>query len=171
MTLHPAGEWYVVQTRPGAERKACAHLQRQGFDTYFPQRLKQRRHARRTETLIAPLFPRYVFVNVDIERQRWRCIHSTVGVSRLVCSGERPTPIRPQILDDIRAREDERGLVTIERDPPFTHGDKVRVSSGVFSASHGLFDSVADDQRVAILLDLLGRKVRVCLEMDLVEAV
>jgi transcriptional antiterminator RfaH len=171
MTQHPAGEWYVVQTRPGAERKACAHLQRQGFATYLPQYSKQRRHGSRVDTLISPLFPRYVFVNVDMETQRWRCIQSTIGVSRLVCNGDQPAPIQPRLLDDIRAREDERGLVTIEPTPPFAHGDKVRVLSGIFSASQGLFDSVTDDQRVAILLDLLGRKVRVCLEMDLVEAV
>jgi transcriptional antiterminator RfaH len=60
MLLQPS--WYVVQTHPHAENKAAAHLQRQGFATYLPRYLKRRRHARRTEAIAAPLFPRYLFV-------------------------------------------------------------------------------------------------------------
>jgi transcriptional antiterminator RfaH len=44
------------------------------------------------------------------------------------------------------------------------------VREGAFSACLGLFDGVTDRQRVSILLDLLGRKVRVVLDTDMVEA-
>jgi len=80
--------WYVVQTQPHSERKASFHLVRQGFQTYLPQYLKRRRHARRTETVPAPLFPRYLFVLFDIATQSWRPIRSTIGVNHLVCQGE-----------------------------------------------------------------------------------
>jgi transcriptional antiterminator RfaH len=103
--------------------------------------------------------------------QRWRCIQSTIGVSRLVCNGDKPATIQPQVLDEIRAREDGRGIIQIDNSARFARGDKVRVMDGVFSACQGLFEAIADNQRVAILLDLLGRKVRVVLEMDLIDAV
>ena len=77
--------WYVVQSHPHAELRAVAHLQRQGFETYLPRYRKRRRHARRIETVEAPLFPRYLFVSIDLATQRWRAIHSTIGVSHLVC--------------------------------------------------------------------------------------
>ena len=41
---------------------------------------------------------------------------------------------------------------------------------GVFSDCLGLFESMGDRERVAILLDLLGRKVRVVLDEDFVVA-
>jgi len=66
----PKGRWYVAQTQPQAEFRAVANLERQGFETYLPRYLKRRRHARRIETIKAPLFPRYVFVRVDIASQR-----------------------------------------------------------------------------------------------------
>ena len=81
--MNAAARWYVVQTQPHAESKAARHLCRQGFQIYLPRYLKRRRHARRTETVPAPLFPRYMFVAVDIAVQRWRSIQSTIGVSRL----------------------------------------------------------------------------------------
>ena len=79
--------WFVVQTQPNAENKAVAHLARQGFVTYLPRYLKRRRHARRVDIVAAPLFPRYLFVVIDMTAQRWRSIYSTVGVSRLICNG------------------------------------------------------------------------------------
>ena len=88
--------WYVVQTQPHAESKAMGHLIRQGFAAYLPRCLERRRHARKIETVAAPLFPRYLFVTVDIKTQRWRCIHSTFGVSRLVCNGDDPAPVPPR---------------------------------------------------------------------------
>jgi transcriptional antiterminator RfaH len=74
--------WYVVQTQPHAEAKASQHLSRQGFDIYLPRYLKRRRHARRIETVVAPLFPRYMFVAVDTSVQRWRAIQPGRGGGR-----------------------------------------------------------------------------------------
>jgi transcriptional antiterminator RfaH len=162
--------WYVVQTHPHAEAKAAAHLGRQGFNTYLPRYLKRRRHARRIETVAAPLFPRYMFVAVDIAAQRWRTIHSTVGISRLVSNGDSPTAVADAIIDGLKCREDEDGFVKLDRRPRFAPGDKIRVVDGVFSACLGLFESVTDGERIAILLDLLGRKVRVFLDSEFVTA-
>jgi len=167
----PAGSrWYVVQTQPHAEAKAAVHLARQGFATYLPHYLKRRRHARRTETVAAPLFPRYMFVAVDMATQRWRAVQSTVGVSHLVCQGDGPAAIAESIIDALKAREDERGFVRLERRPPFAPGDRIRILDGVFSACLGLFEGMADRERIAVLLDLLGRKVRVTLDADAVTA-
>jgi transcriptional antiterminator RfaH len=162
--------WYVVQTQPHAEAKACAHLIRQGFEIYLPRYLKRHRHARRIETVAAPLFPRYMFVAIDIAVQRWRAVQSTVGVSRLICNGDAPAPVAADVITSLKGREDERGFVKLERRVTFAPGDKVRVTEGVFAACLGLFEGITDSERVAILLDLLGRKVRVFLDLDLVTA-
>jgi transcriptional antiterminator RfaH len=155
--------WYVVQTQPHAEARAVAHLGRQGFETYLPRYLKRRRHARRVQTVAAPLFPRYLFVAVDIAAQRWRSIQSTIGVSHLVCNGEAPAPVPHGIVDEIKRREGDDGLVCLSDRPRFARGDKVQVTEGVFAECLGFFEGLADRERVTILLDLLGRKVRVML--------
>lgn len=170
MTLFAGPRWYVVQTQPNAERKAEAHLIRQGFKTYLPRYLKRRRHARRIDIVPAPLFPRYIFVAVDLETQRWRAIHSTVGVSRMVCNGDEPAAVPAGIVEHIKAGEDAGGYIPLDTRPRFAPGDKIRVLDGAFSACLGLIDTVTDRERVSILLDLLGRKVRVVLDADLIAA-
>jgi transcriptional antiterminator RfaH len=61
--------WYVVQTQINAEAKAARNLLRQGFAIYLPRYLKRRSHARKIEKVPAPLFPRYLFVQIDLETQ------------------------------------------------------------------------------------------------------
>jgi len=156
--------WYVVQTQPHAENRALQHLERQGYRTYLPRYLKRRRHARRVETVAAPLFPRYLFVAVDLASQRWRSIQSTVGVARLVCNGEGPAMVAGDVVAGLKRRENADGFVRLDQRPNLLRGAPVRVLDGVFAACIGLFDGLTDGQRVAILLELLGRKVRVVLD-------
>jgi transcriptional antiterminator RfaH len=162
--------WHVVQVHVHAEAKAQIHLARQAFETYLPRYLRRRRHARRTDMVAAPLYPSYLFVTFNPAIHRWRSIQSTVGVARLVCNGETPAAIDGAIIDGLRNRENEQGYIQLERRPQFAAGDKVRVREGVFCDCLGLFESLSDRERVAILLELLGRKVRVVLDEDFVVA-
>lgn len=161
--------WYVVQTRPHAEIKAQEHLRRQGFTTYLPQFIKSRRHARKTERVGRPLFPRYMFVLIDSTQQSWHSIRSTVGVSSLVGGEKGPIAVRDGVIDALRAREDTNGYVR-QNSPPLLQGAAVRVIDGVFAACLGLFECMSDKDRVAVLLDLLGRRVRVILEAESITA-
>jgi transcriptional antiterminator RfaH len=162
--------WYVVQTQVNAEAKAARNLLRQGFEIYLPRYLKRRSHARKIEKVAAPLFPRYLFVRIDMATQRWRSIHSTFGVSRLVSNGSGPAPLAQEIISCLKAREEERGFIQLDHRPIFALGAKVRVLAGIFAENLGLFDGMADRDRITILLDLLGRKVRVSIEAELVAA-
>ena len=155
--------WYVVHTHPQAEAKALLNLRRQGFHAYLPRYTRRCRHARRITNVASPLFPRYLFVALDISLERWRAIQSTFGVSHLICQGDLPAPVPRGIIEEIQAREDPRGLVVISPAAQLRPGQRVQITDGVFADQTGLFERIADDRRVAILLELLGRPVRVLL--------
>ena len=165
-----AALWYVVQTQANGEAKAAQNLLRQGYEIYLPRYLKSRRHARKLDFVAKPLFPRYLFVAVDTATQRWRSIQSTFGVSHLVTNGNEPAAVPAGVVSALKAREDVKGFVKMDERPKFAPGDKVRVRAGLFMDNAGLFDGMEDHDRVAILLDMLGGKVRVHLDADLVAA-
>jgi transcriptional antiterminator RfaH len=156
-------QWYVVHTHPNAEAKALTNLLRQGFDAYLPRYKKRRRHARRITDVAAALFPRYLFVAMDVAATQWRSIHSTFGVTHLVCSGDHPVPIPAGIVEEIQSREDVTGLVDISPVCKLRPGQKVEILDGALANHYGLFEAITDDRRVAIFLNLLGRPVRVFL--------
>jgi transcriptional antiterminator RfaH len=170
MNAEFGSRWYVVQTQPHAEARASQHLGRQGFTTYLPRYLKQRRHARRIEKVAAPLFPRYLFVSIAFATQRWLSIDSTFGVTRLVREGDRPAPVPDHVIEALQRREDADGFVRLEPRPRFSPGDKIRVVAGAFSDCAGLYEGMTSRERVAVLIELLGRKVRVVLNNDIVDA-
>jgi transcriptional antiterminator RfaH len=160
--------WFAVHTQPLAEQKAAGHLERQGFEVYFPRYGKVRRHARRVDKVIRPLFPRYLFVAIDLAAMRWRAIRSTIGVRDLVRAGEAPVPVSDGVVTAIREREDGEGLVRLCQRADLRTGQKLRVLTGALCDQVGLFEDISDDDRVTLLLNLLGRPVRVQLSLDAV---
>lgn len=153
--------WYVVQTQPNGEQKAAFHLQRQGFTVYLPKYLKRWRHARKSELRPAPLFPRYLFLSMDTAQARWRAIRSTIGVTDLICHGDRPAAVPDQVVEDVRAREDEKGLLPLRFSSSFKKGEAVAVVEGSLAGATGFFDCFKDSDRVFLLLEMLGRPMRV----------
>jgi transcriptional antiterminator RfaH len=105
---------------------------------------------------------------MDVTCDRWRAISSTVGVSHLVCGPEHPTPLPEGVVGEIRAHEGEDGLICFRRESPFHKGDVVRITLGALCDQVGLFDCGSDADCVVLLLDLLGRQVKVKLPLDAV---
>lgn len=153
--------WYAVYTRPRAEEQARSHLERQGFAAYLPVFTRTIRHARKTSQAKAALFPRYLFVRLDLGTDRWRPVLSTTGVCGMVMQGDAPVPVPDRVIEAIRSREDGEGRVILPARPAIAPGTSVAIEDGPFQDSIGLFEGQADDERVLVLLSLLGRPVRV----------
>lgn len=154
------GAWYVVRTKTGAEERAVWHLKNQGFEVYLPRYRKQIRHARKIQTVLRALFPGYVFVCLDLGHQRWRAINGTFGVIGMVQFGDTPRPIPATMVQAIRAREDTLGAISVAPHG-LQKGDRVRVRDGVFAEYSALLEEMSDDKRVILLLDFMGRAVRI----------
>lgn len=159
--MMPGARWYVVHTQPNGEARADLNLRRQGFATYLPRYARGRRHARRHDVVARPLFPRYLFVALDPARDRWRSIQSTFGVSHLVAAGEEPVALPDGVVDEIRGRETQDGFVQLGLPAGVRPGSAVRLIDGIFAEATGVLERIADANRVTILLQLLGREVRV----------
>ncbi len=153
--------WYVAHTQPRGETLALVNLLRQKFGAYLPRYLKRRRHARRIDWVASPFFPRYLFVKMDPGAVRWRAIHSTIGVSHLVCAGDKPLAMPDGIVESIQSREDAKVMVGMDPAISFKKGAQVQILSGPLCDQVGLFDCTCDDGRAVILLELLGRQVEV----------
>src|SRR5882724_13014065 len=99
--------WYLVHAQPRSEQKAEFNLSAQGFRTFVPLLLKTVRHARKLRTVRAPVFPGYLFVSLDLERDRWLSVRSTIGVLRLICHRDgRPVPVPAGIVERLLEQSD-----------------------------------------------------------------
>ena len=157
--------WYVIYSQTSGEEKALMNLKHQGFNAYLPRYKKTIRHARKVKTALRPMFPRYMFVELDLEVDQWRSINGTFGVVNIFCRGDVPLAVPPGIVENILAREDEAGAVDLTP-LGLKQGDKVRIVNGAFSDSTALIDEISDEKRVILLLNLMGREVRVTMSAE-----
>ena len=152
--------WFLVHTLPKSERKAAWHLGAQGFRSFLPQFEKTIRHARQLRTVRAPLFSRYLFVVLDLARDPWMSVRSTVGVSRLFTQDGRPVPVPVGIVESLTAQSD--GNLT-RLDTRLVKGQQVRILSGPFADFIGTLERLDEAGRVRVLLELMGTAVPVSL--------
>ena len=151
--------WFAVNVRPRAEKVAVANLDRQGFRHFLPQQRKTIRHARQFRTVLAPLFPGYLFVALDLGRERWRAINGTFGVVSLVRTGDEPRPVPPGIVEALI--ELSRGDRIVRFDRQLQEGQRIRMIAGPFAEQLGTLERLDDQGRVRVLLEMMGTVIPV----------
>jgi len=150
--------WYAVQTQPNRENLAVSHLERQGFDVWLPRIERIIRHARQTKRVWRPLFPGYLFINLDLETARWRAINGTVGVSHIVSFGQVPSVVDSAFMTALKATENMDGLVEADHDD-LKLGQDVEILSGPMAGKIGKLLRLDPGNRVTVLLQMLGHFV------------
>ena len=123
--------WYAASTLSNREALATSQLLRQDFKVCFPKHRKTVRHARRTHERIVSFFPRYLFVSMDLDIDRWRSVNGTVGVRALVMDSERSLPVPTGLVEELRTMTDESGF--FNRVEELRQGDHVKVPDGPLS--------------------------------------
>ncbi len=164
---HRAAEtrWYLVRTHTGREAFAAEQLERQAFVTFLPKQPKTVRHARRLTVKLAAYFPGYLFVQLELARQRWRSINGTLGVIHLVGRGERPAPVPSGVVEALMAAADPRGVL---QGPPLQAGQQVRIIAGAFADKLAIIERLDDAGRVRVLLDIVSGRVPVTIGREMI---
>jgi transcriptional antiterminator RfaH len=163
--------WYVVHTRPQGEMMACQNLKNQGYEIFLPRYSKPRRHARKMDVVLAPLFPRYLFVAFDVTVDPWFAINSTRGVAYLVRQQDIPIAVPEGIIESLKKSADLEEVVPLSTLALFRQGEQLEIREGAFVGHTGYYEKMTDDGRVQLLLTLLGRSVKVAVPIHAVDAV
>jgi transcription antitermination factor NusG len=163
--LAPGERWYVATTLPRKEGLAADNLRNQNYRGFLPLQVVTRRHARKFRTELAPVFPGYMFVILDIDRHRWRSVNGTFGVQRLIMDGDRPLAVVPGVVETLVVSSDQRGVLLYKSDELMV-GDRIQLLAGPFSGALGILQRLDGNGRVQLLLDLLRGPVRATAARD-----
>lgn len=158
--------WSAVFAKPRQEALAKDHLGRQGFRTYLPMLKQPKRRRGRWVEIVEPLFPRYLFVELELGAQDISPIRSTLGVVSLVSFGQRPAAAPKGFVESLMAAEVPDCGYCFARAQPFQKGEQVRVAAGPLAGVEAIFLEPAGEGRVALMLTLLGRANRIEIDAD-----
>ena len=151
--------WYCAGFARNAESLAIQNLEHQNYRVFCPRFLKIVSHARKKTQKLAALFPGYLFIQLELERQRWRPIDGTLGVTRIIKTAGRPARVDQSFVEKLLSVADPSGRVAFEE--PLNVGDDVRVVGGPMDDQVASLCRMVDADRVVLLMSMLGRTVEV----------
>ena len=157
--------WYLVQIKPNGLAMARRNLESQNFTVFSPTQVESIKKRGKFASVSRPLFPGYIFVGCGEDSAPWQSINSTYGVSRMITFGDAPPqPMPSNIVEGLMLRCDSSGQLL----PPesLKSGDKVRLVSGPFADFVTNVEKISKDQRVWVLLDIMGGATKVAVTMD-----
>ena len=152
-------EWFILQFKPNSHHQAKKNLTQQGFEVFLPLHDTTSRKLSRFINTSKPLFPGYMFIRFDKAESEWHKINSTYGVSRLITFNYHLKSIPTKFVDHLKRRYDLSGkLIPIQK---LKKGDHVTVLKGPFANFIATVEKYEADQRIWILMDLMGRKTKI----------
>lgn len=158
--------WFCLRSQPKHEHIAAAHLQKSGVEVFLPRIRFKRTTRTGSAWAVEALFPNYLFARFDWSSALRLVCHSP-GVSGVVHFGDQWPVVPDDAINDMRACLGNNEVHTIS--PEVVPGDSVRITSGCMQGLQAIVTQVMPGkQRVAVLLDFLGRQTSVKLDAGMV---
>jgi len=153
--------WYLLKTKPRQEIIAKQNLKNQGYGSFCP--------IVKINNRLVVLFPGYLFVQLNEKTQNWSPINSTKGVSHFVKFGLNFAKVPTSVIKFIKTNQHTttEKLINLSK---FKPGDKVQISDGTFKNYMAIFKCYKSDERVILLMNLLGREQSLNIKEALVTA-
>ena len=154
-------KWYLIKTKPRQEKKAKQNLENQGYRAFCPMVKINNR--------LVVLFPGYLFVQLNEKTQNWSPINSTKGVSHFVKFGLNFAKVPTSVIEFIKTNQHNTAdkLNNLNK---FKPGDKVQISDGAFNNYMAIFKCYKSDERVILLMNLLGHEQSLSIKKESVIA-
>ena len=145
--------WYALQHKPAQGDRALQHLQNQDIACFYPKISVERIKGGKRSKKLEPLFPGYLFVNLDQTDPRWSKLRSTRGVLRIVGFANKPAPISDAVIQHIKESLDsvaERGGIKA--------GQAVQLNEGPFEGINAIFQSYDGEARAIVLINFMQKQ-------------
>lgn len=151
--------WVVARNKPNQDKIALINLERQNFEFFQPTFKTMSRVQNKFKEIIKPVFPGYIFISINLEEKNWHKINNTRGISRIIVFGNEIPLIHCELIKELQHR------FSLNSSPkavdPFEIGVNAEITNGPFAQLIGKIDEIDADQRIWILLDILGNQTRV----------
>jgi transcriptional antiterminator NusG len=177
-TMRP-GQWYVVHTQSGYEKKVTANLEARIqsmnmedkiYEIVIPMEEVDEFKNGKKQTVQRKVFPGYLLVRCVMDDESWYCVRNTPGITGFVGQsrhGQKPTPLSRREVKTFLTPKTEGVDAAPRRKAKldYEEGESVRVKEGPFADFTGEIAEInADHMKLKVLVNIFGRETLV--EMD-----
>ncbi|MGA2992146.1 MAG: transcription termination/antitermination protein NusG [Candidatus Korobacteraceae bacterium] len=173
-------KWYIIHTYSGFERKVKESLESRGKafalegkigHVLIPTESVTEVRGGKKYTSERMFYPGYVLVEMDMDDNVWHVVKSTPRVTGFVGTGQQPTPLSQDEVNQIVYRvadSKEKPKLKVK----FEKNEAVRITEGPFATFQGVVDEVNEDREtLKVMVTIFGRATPVELEFGQVEKI
>jgi transcription termination/antitermination protein NusG len=178
---NPSMKWYIIHSYSGFERKVKESIEARvraderlsgkiGRVLIPTESVTEVRNGKKY-TSERMFYPGYVLVEMDMDDNVWHVVKSTPRVTGFVGTGQQPTPLSEDEVQQIVYRvadSKEKPKLKVK----FGKNESVRITEGPFASFTGQVDEVNEDREtLKVMVTIFGRSTPVELEFGQVEKV
>ncbi|RUO78420.1 transcription/translation regulatory transformer protein RfaH [Pseudidiomarina taiwanensis] len=156
--------WYVVRSKPRQEQRAKLNLENQGIKTCLPmldiEKIKRGKKTLATE----PLFPGYLFIEVDDFTASFHKVRNTFGVSKILMFGERPATLshaQIEAMSELNEAKEKAQKYALPQS-----GEEVEITEGPFKGFLAKVVKLDGEERCIVLINWLSQDVKAQLNFN-----
>ena len=148
--------WYALQHKPAQGDRAVRHLQNQDIACFYPKIEVEKIKAGKRTKKLEPLFPGYVFVNLEQTDPMWAKLRSTRGVLRIVSFANRPAPIDDEVIAHIK-----NSMEKVAEQGGIKPGQPIELDDGPFKGINAIFQAYDGEERAIVLITFMQKQQQV----------
>ncbi|MEQ5814537.1 transcription/translation regulatory transformer protein RfaH [Marinobacter sp. NFXS11] len=145
--------WYALQHKPAQGDRALQHLQNQDIACFYPKISVEKIKGGKRSKKLEPLFPGYLFVNLEPTDPMWSKLRSTRGVLRIVGFANKPAPISNAVIQHIK-----ESLDSVAEQGGIKPGQAVELSEGPFEGINAIFQAYDGEERAIVLVNFMQKQ-------------
>ncbi|WP_404363770.1 transcription/translation regulatory transformer protein RfaH [Marinobacter sp.] len=145
--------WYALQLKPAQGNRALENLQNQDIACFYPKVTVEKVQGGKRVKKLEPLFPGYLFVNLEQTDPMWAKLRSTRGVIRIVSFANKPAPIPDDIIQHIK-----NSLDRVAEQGGIKPGQAVELEEGPFKGINAIFQAYEGEERAIVLISFMQKQ-------------
>lgn len=173
-TANYGRRWYVIHTYSGYEeavvealtqRMSTMDMEEKIFNILVPKEKKIKIKNGARKVIEEKIFPGYVLVEMIVTDDSWYVVRNTPNVTGFIGTGNTPTPIPQEQVDDLMKRV---GVSEPEFKIDVTKGSLVAITDGPFKGQQGKVEDVDESRgKIRVMVSMFGRETP--LELDFLQ--
>ena len=162
-------DWFLLTSKPREEQRAFDNLANQGFEVFLPKVAKVKKRQGIKSVSLEPLFPNYLFINLDQSEANFNAIRSTRGVGSFVRFGLKHATLNQNLVEQIRTNIEGSDNKSLDDLLIYQQGEKVQVTQGPFKGLEAIYKTKDGLERCILLIKMLGQENEVAVEHQAIE--
>jgi transcription antitermination factor NusG len=171
--------WYLLYTKPRAEKKAALELQKKGYEVFLPLQKTLKVWSDRKKWVEEPLFNSYIFIETELEPNYYTILNAP-GIVKFISFQSHPAIVDPRDIQLVKLLLGSQGeLITTNslggdgydeavKSRPWVKGESVTIIAGPLIGTTGTLIATRSGNKMLIELQSIQQNILITIPQNFI---